>query len=161
MKQLIFVRHAKSDWTNDVPDFDRRLNERGHKDARKMAKFLIEQGIAIDDFISSPAKRAITTARYFAETYNHPKIKKNEHLYEPHFEDFENTILKLDDELKSVALFSHNPTISDYVSKLCGESVEFPTCAIAIVEINTDQWSLLETSEKKLIHFYTPKGFDS
>ncbi len=160
MKHLLFIRHAKSDWTHEVPDFDRSLNERGHKDARRMAKFLLEQNINIDEFISSPAKRAITTARYFAETYSNPKIKKVEHLYEPHFEDFENVIFGLDDQLKSVALFSHNPTISEFVSKLAHETIDFPTCGIAVFEVDTDQWSLFETAEKRLIHFFIPKEIE-
>ena len=160
MKHLLFIRHAKSDWTHEVPDFDRPLNERGHQDAPKMAKFLLEQGIEIDRFLSSPAKRAITTARYFAESFGNPKISKEEHLYEPHFEDFNNLILNLSDEDKSVALFSHNPTISEYVSSLIGENVEFSTCAVAVLEIDCDEWSLFETAEKKLLHFFKPKEIE-
>ena len=157
MKTLILVRHAKSDWTHDVPDFERPLNERGHRDAPKMAKFLLEQGIDIDSFVSSPAKRALTTCRYFAETYGKPKIKKVEDLYEPHPEDFVNTVLDLDDEFSSVALFSHNPGISDFASSLNDEYLEFPTCGVAIFEIDTEEWSLFETAEKSLLHFFIPK----
>lgn len=157
MKYLILVRHAKSDWTHNVPDFDRPLNERGHKDAPKMAKFLLEQGIEIDQFVSSPAKRAITTARYFAETYRNPKIKKVEDLYEPHFEDFENTIYDLDNSASSVALFSHNPMISDFAGSLTKNPLEFSTCAVAVFELDCDEWSLFDGASTKLIYFFKPK----
>lgn len=157
MKTLILVRHAKSDWTHEVPDFDRPLNERGHKDAPKMAKFLLEQGIRIDEFVSSPAKRALTTCRYFAETFGKPKIKKVEHLYEPHQDDFIQTVLDLEDEYSSVALFSHNPGISDFASSLTENVLQFPTCGIAVFEIDTDEWSLFEGAHKKLLHFFVPK----
>ena len=34
MKQLLLIRHAKSDWGNaSLSDFDRPLNERGKRDA--------------------------------------------------------------------------------------------------------------------------------
>ena len=55
MKTLLLVRHAKSDWPTNVDDFDRPLNERGHKDAPKMAKFLKEISVTIDAFLTSPA----------------------------------------------------------------------------------------------------------
>lgn len=157
MKTLFLVRHAKSDWTHDVPDFDRPLNERGHDNAPKMAKYLLENGFNIEHFISSPAKRALTTCRYFAETFGNPNIKKTEDLYEPLFEDFDNTILKIDDEFSSAALFSHNPTISEYASSIAGEMVEFPTCGVAIFEIDCDEWSNYETAAKTLKHFFVPK----
>lgn len=160
MKYLLFIRHAKSDWSHDLPDFDRSLNERGHKDAPTMAKHLLAQDIPIDEFVSSPAKRAITTARYFAESYRNPKVRKVEHLYEPHFEDFENTILSLDDKFTSVALFSHNPTISEFVSSLIQENIEFPTCGVAIIALNCTEWSLFETAEKRLVHFFKPKEIE-
>jgi phosphohistidine phosphatase len=39
-ENAFLIRHAKSDWPINVPDFDRPLNERGKKNAPKMAKFL-------------------------------------------------------------------------------------------------------------------------
>ena len=69
MKTLFLVRHAKSDWPAHVSDFDRPLSERGHRDAPKMAEFLKSKNVEIDTFVSSPAKRAITTCRYFAEIF--------------------------------------------------------------------------------------------
>ena len=38
-KQLLLIRHAKSDWGDfSLPDFDRPLNERGKRDAPEMAQ---------------------------------------------------------------------------------------------------------------------------
>lgn len=157
MKTLYLIRHAKSDWLHDLPDFDRPLNERGHSDAPKMAKYLLDQGFKIDHFVSSPAKRALTTCRYFAETFGNSKIQKVEDLYEPLLEDFDNTIIRLSDDCASAALFSHNPTISQYASSITGESIEFPTCGVAVIEVDTDEWSNFKNAEKKLIRFFKPK----
>lgn len=157
MKTLFLIRHAKSDWTNEVPDFDRPLNERGHSAARKMAKYLLENGFSIDSFVTSPAKRALTTCRYFAETFGNSTIKKVEDLYEPLLEDFTNVILNTNDEFASVALFSHNPTISEFASSLSPEMVEFPTCGVAIFEIDCEEWSQFEGANKQLKHFFLPK----
>ena len=157
MKTLFLVRHAKSDWTHEVADFDRPLNERGHKDAPKMAKYLLENGFHIEHFISSPAKRALTTCRYFAETFGNSKIKKVEDLYEALLEDFTDTIVRIDDEFSSAALFSHNPTISQYAATLANETLEFPTCGVAVFEIDCEEWPQFEGAEKKLLHFFAPK----
>ncbi len=157
MKTLYLVRHAKSDWTHDVPYFDRPLNERGHHNAPRMAKYLLENGFNIDYFISSTAKRALTTCRYFAETFGNSNIKKTEDLYEPLMEDFTNTIVRIDDEFSSAALFSHNPTISQFATSLTTEIIEFPTCGVAVFEIDCDEWSQFEGADKALKHFFVPK----
>ena len=157
MKTLILVRHAKSDWTENLPDFDRPLNERGHKDAPKMAKFLKENEIEIDRFVTSPAKRALTTCRYFAEVYENKDIKKVEELYHASTKEFLETIYELDDKFNHVALFSHNNGISDFASTLTPDFVLFPTCAVAIFEIDCEEWSQFEGANKKLLHFYEPK----
>ena len=73
-KQLLLIRHAKSSWDDfSINDFDRPLNERGKKDAPVMAKRLLDKGIAIDAFISSPAKRAKKTAEIIAKEYKAEK----------------------------------------------------------------------------------------
>ena len=64
MKQLLIVRHAKSDWGNaGISDFNRPLNERGIINASLMGKRLKVKGILPNALISSPALRAITTAK--------------------------------------------------------------------------------------------------
>jgi phosphohistidine phosphatase len=72
MKSILMIRHAKSSWDDPgQPDFDRPLNERGKQDAPSMAKRLLEKSVAIDAFISSPAKRARKTASLFAAEYKY------------------------------------------------------------------------------------------
>lgn len=157
MKTLILVRHAKSDWTHDLPDFDRPLNDRGHKDAPRMARFVHEKGIEIQRFVTSPAKRALTTCRYFSEVYENKDIKKVEELYHASSKEFLETINELDDKFDHVALFSHNNGISDFASSLTSEPVLFPTCGVAVFEIDCEEWSQFEGAEKKLLHFFAPK----
>lgn len=157
MKTLILVRHAKSDWSTDVDDFDRPLNERGHKDAPKMARFLREKPIEIEQFVTSPAKRALTTCRYFSEVYENKNIKKVEELYHASPKEFLETIYELEDVYQQVALFSHNNGISDFASSLTDNVVQFPTCGVAVFEISCDEWSQFEGADKKLVHFFVPK----
>ena len=84
MKTIILVRHAKSSWEEPgLSDFDRPLNDRGKKDAPEMAARLKEKKLDVDLFVSSPAKRARRTARFFAEAFGKEKedIQLVEDLY--------------------------------------------------------------------------------
>lgn len=157
MKTLILVRHAKSDWSTNLPDFERPLNERGHKDAPKMAHFLKDSGVEIQQFITSPAKRALTTCRYFAEVYESKNIKKEEELYLALPKEFLDVIYNIGDSINSVALFSHNNGISDFASTLTSEELFFPTCGVAVFKIECDEWSFFDGADKTLQHFFIPK----
>jgi len=76
MKQLLLIRHAKSSWDDAaINDIDRPLNDRGKKDAPKMAERLLDKKVKIDGFYSSPAKRALTTCKLFVKAYD--KKEKN------------------------------------------------------------------------------------
>src|SRR5215831_1208387 len=101
MKHLLLVRHAKSSWDDSiVKDIDRPLNDRGKKDAPKMAERLLEKKIKIDGFYSSPAKRALATCKLFVKEYD--KKEKNiievTELYEPHVENFFDAVKNADND---------------------------------------------------------------
>lgn len=108
MKSLLLIRHAKSSWDLDVDDFERPLNSRGQNDAPAMAQRMIKKEITIDLFVSSPAKRALATADFFARAYNTKSedILTIPSLYEPTIIAFYSAIEDLDDDFKTVAFFS-------------------------------------------------------
>src|SRR3954454_20914455 len=121
MKTLIIVRHAKSSWSDsDKDDHDRPLNSRGKKDAPEMAKRLRKRDIKVDLFVSSSALRAHTTARYFADEYDVSKkdIVLEKKLYLAPAEAYYEVLSKLSDKHEVVAVFGHNPGISDFVNTL-------------------------------------------
>ena len=60
-RELLIMRHAKSDWGNSTGDFDRPLNPRGNKAAPRMGRWLKEHDLVPDYVISSPAVRAWQT----------------------------------------------------------------------------------------------------
>lgn len=162
MKTLLLVRHAKSSW--DVPglsDFDRPLNERGKKDASQMAKRLKDKDIGIDLFVSSPAKRARKTAKYFAREFEVKKdgIQLVDDLYLASSSAFRKTILDLSDKNNVVAMFSHNPGITEFANALTNVRIDdMPTCSVFAIHVNADSWSDFEKAEKKFLFFDYPKN---
>ena len=69
MKTIFLIRHAKSSWDEPgLSDFERPLNERGRRDAPRMAEKLKGRGAVIEHILSSTARRAVRTAEAFAKT---------------------------------------------------------------------------------------------
>ncbi len=164
MKCVILVRHAKSSW-DDIfqKDFDRPLNERGHKDAPKMAKRLFKKKIAIDAFITSPAERAFSTCRYFAEQYEakEEKIIKIPQLYEPSVEVFYEVIGNSANDYNTIAIFSHNPGITAFVNELTEVRIEdMPTCALYGIKADIEHWKDFRNSNKTFWFFNYPRQKD-
>jgi phosphohistidine phosphatase len=161
MKSLLLVRHAKSSWDFDVEDFDRPLNDRGKKNAPEMAKRLVKKDIKIDAFISSPAERALSTATHFVEEYDKkPKnIIEVPSLYHASTESFYSVIEELDNDFKTVALFSHNPGITDFANELTKTRIEdMPTCAIFAIKADIKKWSDFREGQKEFWFFDYPKA---
>jgi phosphohistidine phosphatase len=162
MKTLLLVRHAKSSWNEPgVDDIDRPLNDRGKTDAPVMAKRLKNKGVKIDTFITSPAKRARRTARFFAEEYNLDKkdLIIEEKLYMAAPSAFTEIISKIKDKHDTAILFSHNPGITDFANTLTQVRIDnMPTCAIFAVTANINSWSEFEQSEKNFLFFDYPKN---
>ena len=162
MKTLLLVRHAKSSWDDPgLSDFERPLNERGKKDAPAMAERLYERGIKIDAFITSPARRARKTAEQFARRY---KIEKDDmmlktELYMAGDDAFHSVVEKLDDRYDCVAIFSHNPGITDFANMLTDARIDnIPTCGIFAVSIDAKKWKRFREARKDLLFFDYPKA---
>lgn len=162
MKTVILVRHAKSSWDSGVAsDFDRPLNDRGKHDAPMMAKRLASRDLKIDAFISSPAKRAKKTAEEFAEVFGvkEKNIILEPELYHAGINAFSSVIANADDSFKTIAIFSHNPGITEFANTLTEHVLaNMPTTGIFAVNSNAESWKEFMDSEKKLLFFDYPKN---
>lgn len=126
-----------------------------------MAKRVKEKGIELDHLISSPAKRARKTAKYFAEEFEFKKedVDLIEALYGATQTEFLQTIKDIDDKFNAVALFSHNPGITDFAYSLTNVRVDdMPTCAIFALQIETETWKDFMNAEKNFLFFDYPKN---
>ena len=147
MKQLLLVRHAKSDWNSEAQsDFERPLNKRGHKDAPEMAERLLQKHLVPQLIVSSPALRAFTTAKYFAKTLgiDEKLIHTDAAIYEASANTLLNVINKLDNKYNFVALFGHNPGLTNLAINLCDTEVyDIPTCGQILIVFPFDDWQLI------------------
>ena len=160
-KNLFIVRHAKSDWSFDLRDFDRPLNSRGFRDAPTMADRLSIYFPKTLHLISSPAKRALTTAQIFAEKRAIPiqEIQQFPQIYEASAKELLNLINTLPDNYENVALFGHNPGVSDLINYLTDASImDIPTCTWAHIHFEiADQWAEVSGNSGQLLKLASPR----
>jgi phosphohistidine phosphatase len=152
MKKLYVIRHAKSSWDDVLlSDFDRPLNERGEKDAPRMAKRLKEKSVFPDVVLSSTANRALSTCLVFCSKldFSKEKIQKEKKLYHASenqiFEILRN-IKDLNDDEEVVLVFGHNPGLTEFCNSLLNEDIHnVPTCGIVACTLQINSWKEIKT----------------
>ena len=161
-KRLIIVRHGKSDQVqHGLSDFERILNHRGNKNAHEMAERMSAKDIAPELLVSSPASRAISTAKHFADVYNIPygKIQQELSIYEANTTALLNVVNKLNNNYAVAALFGHNPGVTEFVNYLADANIyNLPTASVSMIEFPFDDWSLVSRQTGSLSLFDYPKN---
>jgi phosphohistidine phosphatase len=161
MKKIYLIRHAKSSWSEEgVSDFDRPLNKRGKRDLPFMADRLKKYGVRADLILSSPAKRARKTAKAIAKTigYSVENISYDDSLYDSSYMAYRYLLDSLDNELNSVFIVAHNPTLTDVGEILSGAILtNLPTCSIVCLEFKVDSFKKIEEQSGKILFFDYPK----
>ena len=160
MLELILIRHAKSSWSETgLSDFERPLNARGERDAPRMGHRLAELGVQFDLVLSSPALRAITSARLIARETGYPEgdIQELEDLYNADADTLLAEVQRIEPGCRHVALVAHNPGISWLYQLLTGESADMPTCAVAVIHFDVDDWQAVHSDSGWSAHYEYPK----
>jgi phosphohistidine phosphatase len=161
MKTLTIVRHAKSSWKDmGLRDRDRPLNKRGKRDAPEMGRRIQAHGIRPSLIVSSPAKRAWTTAEAVAEAINYPRefLQKDDALYLASLDTILDVVMAQDNGFNNLMLFGHNPGFTDMANFLVpGLTNNLPTAGVVSVEIAQDDWNLYERPKTRLVVHDWPK----
>ena len=158
---LIVMRHAKSDWSEaGLPDHDRPLNERGNRDAPRMAKWLADIDAIPDAILSSTSTRTRETVQLMTPQWSRePQVSYCNALYLATPEAMLATIRSDGCDAKRLMLLAHNPGVTHFVSTLANQSVDMPTAAIAVLEVALEDWRALSAGTAvKLIHYMRPKA---
>lgn len=164
MKEIVLIRHAKSDWgSENLQDIDRPINERGYRDAYFMSEWYLKQKKKPDLIISSSATRALSTAMIFARTINFDVklMKITEQIYECHASDLISLIKAQDNEIDRLMIFCHNPCITDVCNSLTDDVFidNVPTCGIVQLNFEIKKWIDLEVKKASVGFFQFPKDF--
>jgi phosphohistidine phosphatase len=161
MRLLILARHAKSSWENpELEDFERPLNSRGHRDAPEMANRLKRLDVKPDIILSSPAIRAVMTARIYAVTLHFPlnKINYSESVYSDGYTELFKSIRDFPDTFSQIMMVGHNPVMTDLANHLMNEEIDnMPTAGVVGIWFNDKSWSDIRSRSGKIKFFEFPK----
>ncbi len=161
MKKLYIIRHAKAEEGVEMQaDFERSLEEKGINDAHKIGINLQKQGIIPQKMYVSPAYRTKQTAEILAENLSFDKstIIYEKNLYDATHTDFLNVITHFDNQAEVIFLIGHNPSCTMVADYLTDANVSFmPTCAVACLELKTDDWAAVSHNTATLLWLKSPK----
>jgi len=163
MKTLYLMRHAKSSRKDgSLEDFDRPLNKRGEHDAPFMGKMMNQKGIILQEIISSPAERALSTARLFCTgiEFPHQNVKIDNNLYASSSSAMLVVIKNVNINVESVLIIGHNPGLTDLSNYLSDFPIDnIPTCGMVELFFNRKSWQEIELGSCKMGFFEYPKKY--
>jgi phosphohistidine phosphatase len=119
-KELLILRHGKSDWDATTDDFDRPLVERGKRGAELLGVWVEQQNLCPDFILSSPATRAIETARRFCKAmgFNERHIYQDARIYEANGATLKAILNECPSQAQRVLLVGHNPGLEHLLEDL-------------------------------------------
>ncbi|MGW8181496.1 MAG: SixA phosphatase family protein [bacterium] len=160
MKNLLLLRHAKSDWgVFFETDHDRPLSPRGRSAARLIGSYLASTGPLPDLILTSSALRARTTAEKAKESGSWPSsIVYSRDLYEAAPESILHLLQQQEDSIGTLMIVGHNPTCESLAHLLIGGgSLRFPTGALARIKFPATAWHGIAFGQGTLSWLVTPK----
>jgi phosphohistidine phosphatase len=172
MRRLMLLRHAKTE--TDAPsgrDQDRRLDDRGHKDAAEIGAWLGRHPPFPDLVQVSPAVRAKETWELVQEAMKEhapaPQVEFLPELYGADPAQMLQTIRTASvTDPRHLMVVGHNPGMHELALMLTGSgdaagrqaiSDNLPTSGLAILDFDTDDWNDVAFRRGKLVLFVSPK----
>jgi phosphohistidine phosphatase len=164
-RELWLLRHGKSDRNLAMDDFDRPLKKRGKRAVQRIGEWLNQQRLIADWIVSSPAKRALTTAKivHKAIAVEGLVVAQDKRLYQEGFEPLKTVLAECPSDARRVLLVGHNPELEDLLINLVGAAhlpdtdKLLPTAALARL-IMPDDWSHLDAGCAKLLSITCAKS---
>jgi phosphohistidine phosphatase len=172
MRRLMLLRHAKTE--NDAPsgrDQDRRLDERGRKDAAEIGGWMALHPPFPDSVLVSTAVRSEQTWDIvwdaMSGTGPRPKVKLMDELYGADPSDLLRIIhAAATEDPKRLLLVGHNPGLHEVAFALTGSGKaearsaladNLPTSGLAVIDFDIDDWDDVSFRRGRLELFVSPK----
>lgn len=162
MKTLLLMRHGRAeDFSDSQSDIFRNLLRSGIEETRIIGNKVRESGFTPDIIISSKARRAEETARVMASCLHADadNIVFDYRIFEASDKELLEIILALPDDLSSVLIVGHNPTMCQLSFKLFpGSTLEFPPSALLSLSFDTNTWQSITAVNSMFNYYFYPEG---
>ena len=163
-RQLLLLRHGKSDWSAAVSDFDRPLKKRGKRAAQLMGLWLKQQNLVPDHILSSPAARARNTAEKLTKAIGltGQQIHYDPGLYAANLQYLKIALANCPHNAQRILLIGHNPELESLLEFLNKATIPvpadgklLPTATLAIFNM-PDNWNVLTKGCSQLVSITRP-----
>ncbi len=163
-RELLLLRHGKSDWSVNVNDLQRPLRDRGKLNAQRIGTWLAKQNMIPDLIITSPAKRAMATAQNATKAMGLAVrlIVSDTRIYEAGPEELLAVLQSCPVLAKRVLMVGHNPGLDELLVYLADSPVPvtangklMTTATLARLQM-PDDWSSLQPCTAKLVDLIRP-----
>jgi len=147
-KELLIIRHGKSDWSTNENDFERPLKKRGKRESRRLGIWMLQQQLIPDFILTSPAVRAVSTAKKLCKSMeiSNSHIHSDSRIYKANSYTLKQIIQQLPKQANRILIIGHNPGLADLVLKLADKTITMP-----------EDCNLLPTAT--LVHFKLKNDF--
>lgn len=122
--QLLLLRHGKAEDCSPGGDFSRKLEEKGHEQARHAARMLAAAGLLPELVLSSPVLRARQTADTFAAAAGMPGAILQTWLSCGMSPETALAELALFPEFDRIMIVGHEPDFSRLIERCLGTSAD-------------------------------------
>ena len=165
-RELLLLRHGKSDWNTGTDDYHRPLKDRGKRGAQRLGVWLRQQSLVPDHVVSSPAERAIVTAEKVCKVMGMGSkgIRKDKTLYAATRGELLQTLANCPPQAQRVMLVGHNPGLEELLVYLADEPIPtpgdgklLPTATLARLAM-PDDWGNLHAGSASLQSIMRPGG---
>lgn len=163
-RELLLLRHGKSDWSKNVADMQRPLTVRGKRAAQRIGTWLAQQRLIPDLIVTSPALRAMETTQktVMAMELDVRTIVSDKRTYEADQTTLLTVLQNCPAEAKRILLVGHNPGLDRLLIYLADDRL--PTTAdgklmttAALVRLQMpEDWSALPQACAKLLELMRP-----
>lgn len=145
-RRLIVMRHAKAGELPGGPDAERELRPRGRRDAAAAGTWLAAQGLIPGLVLCSAARRARQTwagaASGLGAAVAEVEVRFDQRLYSADAEALLAVIGETPASRTSLMYLGHNPAAADLTRILLARPVDFPTAALAVIDLEV-AWDTL------------------
>jgi len=157
-RELLVLRHGKAEKPMGGGDFDRAITDPGKRGAQRIGVWLLRHNLFPDHIVSSPAERAIETARKCCKAMGMGAqgIVEDRRVYQASKDDLLGALADVPAKTKRVLLVGHNPGLEALVSHLGGKKTSLKTAALARIEV-PKTWKNLATSACRIVSVTDPK----
>jgi phosphohistidine phosphatase SixA len=159
-RRFIIMRHAKSSWDSGAEaDHDRPLNDRGRRDAPRVARRLNELGWVPQFILSSDARRTRETCGLMLPEWEEGiEVDFLAALYLAGSSSLQDELPRVSDEVETLLAVGHNPGWEEVVHRLSGDSITMKTASAALMESECPTWGDAFRQAWSVVDVVHPRG---